>query len=135
MIEMIATDEYADLLQKYRPAVPQNPEEHSRLVAVLEDLELSGRILNPEEVQFADLVSALVLHYENVVCPMREVPALEMLRHLVETRGLRQSDFVPVLGSKSYVNQIFTGHRSITRGVAEKLGQVLRVSSSVFRAG
>ncbi len=106
---MIATDEYADLLQRYRPAVPQNPDEHSRLVAVLEDLELSVRILNPEEVQFADLVSALVLHYENLVCPMREVPTLEMLRHLVETRGLRQSDFVPVPGS-------------ITRGVAEKLG-------------
>ena len=79
-------------MQKYRPAVPQNPEEHSRLVDVLEDLELSGRILDLEEAQFADLVSALVLHYENLVCPMREVPALEMLQHLVETRGLRHSD-------------------------------------------
>ena len=134
-MEMIATDEYGDLLQKYRPAVPQNPQEHGRLVAVLEDLELSGRILNPEEVQFADPVSAQVLHYENAVCPMREVPALDMLQHLMETRGLRQSDFVPVLGSKSYVKQILTGHRSITHWVAEKLGQVLRMSSSVFSAG
>ncbi len=63
---------------------------------------------------------------------MVEVPALEMLLHLVEEHGLRQADFVAALGSRPYVSQIFTGRRKITRGVAEKLAGVLKVSAATF---
>lgn len=72
------------------------------------------------------------MHYENLVSPMREVPALEMLLHLVDEHGLRPANFVAVLGSRSYVSQIFTGRRKITRGVAEELAAVLKLSAATF---
>ncbi len=129
---MIVADEYVELLTRHRPELPQTAAEHARLVELLESIELSGRVLSSDELRFTATLKALVTHYEDRVCPMREVPALEMLLHLVEEQGLRQVDFVPVLGSRSYVSQIFTGRRAITRGVAEKLASVLHVSVETF---
>lgn len=129
---MIASDEYVELLTKHRPELPRTAAEHARMVEVLESMELSGRKLTKEALRFTSTVKALVMHYENQVFPMREVPALEMLLHLVEEHGLRQADFVAALGSRSYVSQIFTGRRKITRGVAEKLAGVLKVSAATF---
>ena len=48
---------------------------------------------------------------------MPVVPGLEMLKYLEEGKGLRQANFIGTVGSRSYVNQIFTGRRKITAGV------------------
>lgn len=121
-----------ELLTKQRPELPRTAAEHARMVEVPESLELSGRKLTKEELRFTLTVKARVMHYENQVSPMREVPALEMLLHLVEEHGLRQANFVAARVSRSYVGQIFTDRRKITRGVAEKLAVVLKVSAAAF---
>ena len=55
-----------------------------------------------------------------------------VLKYLMEERGLRPSDLVPVLGSKSYVSQILSGHRPIGREAAGKLAEFFRVSVYSF---
>jgi mRNA interferase HigB len=119
---------YPELLNHYLPSMPRNDADYERLVEILEEIELDGRKLTDDELLFTETVKVLVLAYEEQVCPMPVVPALDMLKELAEQKRLRQVDFVPVFGSKSYVNQIFTGKRAITKGVAEKLAKVLGVS-------
>jgi antitoxin component HigA of HigAB toxin-antitoxin module len=48
----------------------------------------------------------------------------------MEERGLRRVDLVPILGSKSYVSQIFSGRRPISREAAVKLAEFFRVSAA-----
>jgi antitoxin component HigA of HigAB toxin-antitoxin module len=50
----------------------------------------------------------------------------------MEERGLRQVDLAPILGSKSCVGQILSGHRPIRRATAVKLGEFFRVSVHSF---
>ncbi len=50
----------------------------------------------------------------------------------MEERGLRQIDLVPLLGGKSYVSQILSGHRPIGKAVAVKLGEIFHVSPYSF---
>jgi antitoxin component HigA of HigAB toxin-antitoxin module len=44
-----------------------------------------------------------------------------VLKFLMAERGLRQVDLVPILGSKSYVSQMVSGHRPIGKEAAGKL--------------
>ena len=50
----------------------------------------------------------------------------------MEERGLRQVDLVPVLGSKSYISQILSGHRPISKDAAHKLATFFQVSAYSF---
>ena len=119
---------YKELFNQYLPAMPRNEEEHARMVEILESIELDGHTLTEDELLFTETVKVLVLEYEERVCPMPVVPALDMLVELAEQKRLRQIDFVQEFGSKSYVNQIFKGSRPITKGVAAKLAKVLNVT-------
>jgi len=128
MAIMKTSDIYKDLLLKHRPTMPADKTEHARLVQILESMQRDGHTLSAEELRFSEMVTVLVLEYERKVCPMPVVPALEMVKYLAAEKGLRQADFIGTVGSRSYVNQIFTGRRNITPGVAQKLAKVLRVS-------
>jgi HTH-type transcriptional regulator/antitoxin HigA len=108
--------------------MPTNEAEHARLVAILESLTPDSHDISEAEQRFVETLMVLVQEYENRVCPMRVVPALEILLHVVEERGLRQADFVSEFGSRAYVNPIFRGVRPITLGVAAKLAKVLMVT-------
>ncbi len=128
----ITAPSYAELLAEHLPAMPTNQGEHERLVAILESLTPDSRELSEDERRFVETLLVLVLEYEHRVCPMRVVPALEMLHGIVEERGLRQADFVVEFGSRAYVNQIFKGTRPITKGVAAKLAKVLNINSEIL---
>ena len=54
------------------------------------------------------------------------------MRYLLAERGLRQVDLVPILGSKSYVSQVLSGHRPIGKAAAVKLAEFFRVSAVSF---
>ena len=108
--------------------MPADETEHARLVRILESMEIDGHTFSAEELCFTEMVTVLVLEYERKVCPLLVVPALEMVKYLVAEKGLRQADFIFTVGSRSYVNQIFTGRRNITPSAAEKLAKVLQVS-------
>jgi HTH-type transcriptional regulator/antitoxin HigA len=55
-----------------------------------------------------------------------------MLRYLMEQRGLRQADLVPVLGSRSQVSDAVTGRRAISKAQAKKLAAYFHTSPDLF---
>ena len=57
-----------------------------------------------------------------------EVERLKVLAAL----QIPDMDLVPILGSKSYVSQILSDHRLISKDAASKLAQFFRVSPHSF---
>ena len=51
-----------------------------------------------------------------------EPNAVDVLELLLEGRGLRQADLVPVVGSSAYVSQIMSGKRGVSRAMAKEVG-------------
>ena len=124
--------DYTELLVAHQPAKPRNREELAEMTALLEKLACNEEVQSPAMERFIETITALVLQYEDEVEPGLEESPVGVLKFLMEERGLRQVDMVPILGSKSYVSQILSGHRPISREAARKLAAYFRVSLRSF---
>lgn len=129
---MIADTDYTELLVAYQPAKPHNRQELAEMTALLESLSANETAQTPAMERFIETLTALILQYEEEIDPGPADSPGGVLRFLMEERGLRQTDLVPVLGSKSYVSQILSAHRPIGREAAEKLAKFFRVSVHSF---
>ena len=82
--------------------------------------------------RFIETLTALIMQYEDEIAPDPERSPAGVLKYMMEERGLRQVDLVPVLGSKSYISQILSGHRPISKDAAHKLAAFFQVSAYSF---
>jgi HTH-type transcriptional regulator/antitoxin HigA len=129
---MIADTDYVELLVAYRPAKPRNREELAGMTSLLETLAANETAQSQAMERFIETLTALVLQYEEEIQPGPLGSPAGVLKYLMEERDLRQVDLVPILGSKSYVSQILSGHRPIGRDAAAKLAEYFRVSPHSF---
>jgi HTH-type transcriptional regulator/antitoxin HigA len=128
---MVDTD-YAELLAAHQPAKPRNRQELAEMTALLETLAANETAQTPAMERFIETITALVMQYEEEIQPDPEASPAGILKYLMEERGLRQADLVPILGSKSYVSQILSGHRPIGRDAARRLAEHFHVSAHSF---
>jgi HTH-type transcriptional regulator / antitoxin HigA len=52
----------------------------------------------------------------------------KVLRYLMEQRGLRQADLVPIFKSRGYVSDVINGKRGIGKERANQMAAFFRVS-------
>ena len=124
--------DYLELLVAHQPAKPRNRKELAEMTALLETLAANENPQPPAMERFIETLMALVMQYEEEIdAGPAESPA-GVLKYLMEERGLRQVDLAPVLGSKSYVSQLLSGHRPIGKEAAKKLAGYFRVSARSF---
>ena len=123
---------YGKLLARALPRVIKTEEENERIVAELEKLDTRGRPLTPEEENLAELMTLLVRQFEESRYPLGHAEPLEALRILMEDRGLRQRDLIPLFGSSSVVSDVLNGKRSISKAHARKLAESFHVPASLF---
>ena len=74
----------------------------------------------------------LIESYEADMYPMGELSGHEILQHIMEPSGTRQADLVGVLGSSGVVSEIVNGKRTIIKAPAKILGEMFKVSPSLF---
>jgi len=122
---------YGRLCAKTLPKVIQNDQEFDRMVGDLEALCFKPKP-SPEERALADLLTKLIEDYDNLHYPLPEIPPHEMVRYLMEQRGLKQSDLVALLGSRAQVSDLVNGKRAISKGQARKLATFFNVSTDLF---
>jgi HTH-type transcriptional regulator/antitoxin HigA len=91
------------------------------MTSLLETLADNETPQTPAMERFIETLTALIMQYEEELCPGPERSPAGVLRYLMGERGLRQVDRVPILGSKSYVSQILSGRRPIGKEAAGKL--------------
>ncbi|MBI3208579.1 MAG: helix-turn-helix domain-containing protein [Candidatus Solibacter usitatus] len=123
---------YVELLVAHRPAKPRNRRELSEMTTLLETLAANEIPQTRAMERFLETLTALILQYEEEIHPGPNASPPGVLKYLMEERGLRQVDLVPILGSKSYVSQILSGHRPIGKEAAAKLSKFFRVSEHSF---
>src|SRR5258708_3272179 len=123
---------YVDLLIAHQPANPRNRDELAAMTALLETLAANETPQSPAMERFIETLTALILQYEEEIEPDPEASPSGVLQYLMEEHGLRQVDLVPLLGSKSYVIQILSGHRPISNAAARKLAAFFHVSPHSF---
>ena len=102
------------------------------MITELEKLDTRNRPLTPEEESLAELMTLLVREFEESKYPLRHAEPLEVLRILMEDRGHRQRDLIPVFGSSSVVSDVLNGKRSISKAHARKLAAFFHVPASLF---
>lgn len=80
-------DRYLDLVRGF-PLLPIDSDENlNRAIAVINSL-LDKPALSPGEQGYLDVLSDLVEKYETIEHPMIPVSDGEMLRHLIEAKGV-----------------------------------------------
>lgn len=122
---------YGKLLARALPRVIKTAAENERMIAELERLDARGG-LTPEEENLAELMTLLVRQFEESNYPLGHAEPVEALRVLMEDRGIRQRDLIPVFGSSSVVSNVLNGKRSISKTHARKLAEHFHVPASLF---
>lgn len=121
---------YGQLLIDTLPRVIETEEENEKFLQVIKALMRKGESkLSPEEESLLDLLCNLVEDFEEKAYPIPDAPPNEVLKMLMEDRGMKQKDLVPVFGSEGVVSEILNGKRPITLKTAKKLQEFLGVST------
>ncbi|MDZ4803126.1 MAG: hypothetical protein SGI92_33620 [Bryobacteraceae bacterium] len=122
---------YGRILAQLSPRPPQNAAEHDALVAELTKLD-DIENPSPEQNATAELLTALVEHYENKTVVIAKNTPHESLTALMEDRGLRHKDIAAMVGNKGLTTEIIAGRREISKTVARKLADGLQVPIELF---
>lgn len=94
---------------------------------------MSRSRLTADERDYLQVLSKLVEDYEEERHPMRSVSGLDMLRHLLEARGIKQGQLAKKVGiAESTVSAILAGKRSLSLPHVRKLAAYFKVDPGVF---
>jgi len=123
--------EYAKLLRDVLPHVIHTEEENERYTVALEML-LAKRDRSPEESHSVDLLTLLIEDFEERNYSLPPATPRDVVRHLMESNGLRQVDLVDVFGAESTVSEVLKGKRDLAKSHIEKLSRRFNVSPELF---
>lgn len=127
------TATYPQLLAETLPKRIENDEEYERLGRRLGDLVGKGRRRSPEETELLDLLTVLVQDYDRRFgMPNEKGTPDEILRFLMEHSGKKNSDLLPVFGTRSHVSEALNGKRPISAEQARKLGALFSMKPGLF---
>ncbi|SPF42724.1 conserved hypothetical protein [Candidatus Sulfopaludibacter sp. SbA4] len=130
----ISPRKYGKLLATTLPKVIENRKEFDRYVATMEQLDRrveNGGSLSPEENALVALLERLIQDYDDRV-ELPDVPPLQILQYLMEQRGLRQADLLPIFGSRSVTSDVINGKRDFSKAHIRRLAEFFHVSPQVF---
>ena len=123
---------YKRLLSQTMPVVIESEEENERMLAIVEKLMDKGENLSPEEEKLLKLFAKLIEDFEKRYYHPKEAEPLEVLQHLMEARGLKQTHLWEVFGSKGIASEVLNGKRGISKTQARALANYFHVSVDLF---
>jgi HTH-type transcriptional regulator/antitoxin HigA len=92
--------------------------------------------LRVEEQEYLDVLSDLVEQYEQEHLPVADVSAADILRFLIEQRGVTQQSVARETGiANSTISAVLKGGRELTRRHIESLAAYFGVEPAVFLPG
>ncbi|MFA7268196.1 MAG: helix-turn-helix domain-containing protein [Sterolibacterium sp.] len=110
----------------------RSEEEYDRLVVLMNYLlDVVGDKESHALAGLLDLVGELVEDYESHRFAIEPAEPKEVLRYLIEIRGLKQGELAEVV-PQSNLSAILAGKRKISATLAGKLAKFFNVSPAVF---
>jgi len=110
----------------------RNEQEHEQMTELANALtnHLHGDADNPL-TDLLGVLSCLIGKWESRQVTVPSAEPREVLRHLLETNGLKQKDLADI-ASPTVVSDILAGRRAISKNVAKALAVRFRTDVSVF---
>lgn len=129
----ISPVKYGKLLAKVLPKVIETKAEFLRCVETMEQLDRRSEsgLATPEEEALLNLLERLIKDYDDQI-ELPELPPHKMIAYLMEWRGLRQADLLPVFGSRSVASDVLNGKREPSKAHIRKLADFFKVSPELF---
>ena len=122
-----------DRIAHLRPI--RTEKEYERTVSLMNYLlDMIGDRENHALSGLLDLVSELVAEYDTSHYAIEASEPNEVLRYLIELRGLKQGDLAEIV-PQSNLSAILAGKRKISATLAGRLGKFFNISPAVFVPG
>ncbi|HMF18486.1 MAG TPA: helix-turn-helix domain-containing protein [Gemmataceae bacterium] len=100
--------------------------------AMIDQLLAKGKLHKSEE-SYLDALSNLVEAYEDVHFPIAPASDADMLRHLMEAKGITQAELHRQAGiPRSTISEILAGKKPFSRNVIRSLADLFQVDASVL---
>ena len=127
-------DSYLELVRAF-PLASIKSEEHLEEAQKVMDHLLAKGELDDGETLYLDALSDLAAAYEVDHCAIEPASDADMLRHLMEAKGVTQAQLsrdttVP----KSTISEILAGKKHLSRQLIRKFADYFRVDASVLAA-
>ncbi len=120
-------DAFLTLVRKFPLRPIDSDEQLNRAVDLLRAIGKQPE-LSPAEADYMEVLGTLVEQYEDRHVPEPVVPAGEMLRYLIESRGLSAAAVADGAGiSESTLLEILSGERPIEEPWLDRLGEYFRI--------
>ncbi len=124
---------YAELLALALPKSIETEAENERALEIVNRLMTkSEKKLSAEEHLLLRMLVLLIEEFEKKAYPLPPAEPHEVLKTLLENRGLKQVDLMPIFGARSNVSAILKGNRSIGKTQAKALAEFFKVSAELF---
>ncbi len=129
---VIDNKKYGRVLAKLLPRLITTGAEHERMLTEVEALMDKGERRSAEEDVVLALMVRLIQDYEKEHHALPDPSPHEMLAYLMEKRGWKQADLLPIFKSRGYVSDVVNGKRAISKVHAKQLAELFTVPVDVF---
>lgn len=127
-------DSYLELVRKF-PLASIKSETHLAEAQSVMDRLLAKGDLDDGETMYLDALSDLVAAYEDSHHPIEPASDADMLRHLLEAKGITQAELSKETGlAKSSVSEVLSGKKPFSRQMIRRLAEYFKVDVSVLAA-
>lgn len=127
-------DDYLDLVMKFPLTSLKSEEQLEAAQEVLDEL-LAKEKLNAGEEMYLDALSDLVAAYEDTHYTIAPASDADMLRHLMEAKGVTQADVHRDTGlAKSSISEVLAGRKPLSRQMIRMLADYFKVDVGVLAA-
>ena len=126
-----ARDSYLELVLAFPLASIKSEEHLAEAQEVMDRLLAKGR--DAGEEMYLDALSDLVAAYEDTHHAIDSASDADMLRHLLEAKGITQAQLSKETGlAKSSVSEVLAGKKPFSRQMIRKLANYFNVDVSVL---
>ena len=127
-------DAYLKLIHAF-PLTSIQSEEHLQAAQEVMDRLLAQGDLDDGAMLYLDALSDLVATYEDEHHPIAPASDADMLRYLLEAKGVSQAQLHRELGlAKSTISEVLAGKKPFSRQMIRKLSGFFKVDVSVLAA-
>jgi HTH-type transcriptional regulator/antitoxin HigA len=125
---MIGNSEEATEVTK----VIKTEEDYETALTVIESLLDLDPAPGTPDADRLELLTLLVEDYESRAAPPTLPDPIEAIRFRMDQQGLKQSDLVPYIGSRSKVSEVLSGKRALTLSMIRRLHDGLGIPARVL---
>ena len=125
-------DSYLELVMECPLASIKTESQLTVAQAMIDRLLTQGKMDDGEEM-YLDALSDLVAAYEDVHCPIAPASDADMLRHLMEAKGVTQVELHRGTGiPKSTISEVLAGKKPFSKTLIRTLADFFQVDTSVL---